>query len=1296
MFCVLLCISLLLPSFRIGYASGYVPDPNFENKWYEQEPTATGTGGAVATEHPLASQAAKEIMEQGGNAIDAAIAAHAVQNLVRPFAGGVGGGGMMNIYLAEKDEVVTLTHRSMSPDSFDITSFEDEDGNVIPQLTRLSSGMSVGVPGAVKAWEEALEAYGNLTFKEVLAPAIKHAKEGFIADEDIIREISENKYRLRIYESSRSIYLTEDGNVPVPGTIIKNPDLARTFKLISKHGSEVFYNGEIGEAIVNAVTNPPYIENPEVEWELDVPLPFAGHMTMDDIAKYRTDTGKPVHTTYRGYDYYGMPLVSSGGLMIGQMLNILEGYDLSNMSHSEFLHNYLEASRFAFADYRKYHGDPEHVDVPVDGIISKKYAEQLRQSIGETALIGERAYGDPWLFEDPTYEPNPLPDLEPGFSYDFEGKTGKEWDKSKLFVSSAYDTSYTLNGNGFGRIEIGARRNSAGRAISEMIWSEDQELLVPFRIDGFDGDRRLRFWLRGDGFNMTSSPYNGYAVEIKSGTDEIQLINRVDGSGTIIAKFDHERTNDLQWLRFKIVDDQISIKVWNDDQAEPNRWNLVQEDDSVTGAGRLLISTVELSDVTEGGAFEVGPIVVEETDEKTELESGFSYNFVGDAGDLWDATKFISMSTRDATMELTGEGTGRMDIPVNTAFANVIADMKLTKNQELQIPFQFTDLETNSNPHLRIWLRADTVSTTISPVNGFGVDIRPGQNRIRLVKAVNGSNTWFQDIDYKGTEEEQMLRFKVIDNQISVKIWDKKDAEPTDWTFVTTDNSVDRSGRLMIGAYEFGSSGAEVRLGKILVAETDETVQENPVEEDFVFEPRFTYEFTGNAASSWNEDIFSVETRNSIVEESGDGFGRIDLGENQHDYARVIPDMLAVKNKELLLRYKIDEIGSSRTLRLWLRGDEWDSNTVPKNGYSVEIKSGFNNIRIHKAINGEQSEIARFDYPRSNEEQMLRARIVDNQLYVKIWNSTEGEPYDWNLVYTDEDDPFLEEGRFLISAYEFTDNAGGAFSIGEISIHEILEATDDTTEINNEGETINVTVADQYGNIVAHTSTITSVAGSGIVVPGYGFMLNNVLGNRTRLAADEGEPNAAANLMKPLSTMSPTIIMKDGKPVFAGGSPGGLTIPTTVSLVLLLHLDRGMSLPAAVESARLSQENRIHGRTLIEEWFRDSQEYKELLALGHKFDVSDLTHGIGSFNGIAFAENGEKQAVAEAVRRGGGSAMAFNLEEETKPTPVGPKKPQPIPRPEKKTKTTADGIVFEEKGSEENFYLRNGAVMHIQ
>lgn len=366
----------------------------------KQRPTATGTGGAVASEHPAASQAALDILKRGGNAVDAAIAAAAVQGVTRPYSGGVGGGGMMLIYLAKEKRFVAIDHREMAPRSFGAHSFLNAKGNVLPANVRQSSGAAAGVPGAVMAWEEALTAYGTMSMRQVLRPAIAVAEKGFAVDDNYVRETTENAPRFRMFSSSRKLFLTHKGRVPKSGTTVRNRDLARTYRLIAKHGSSAFYEGEIAEAIVDTVNRPPTVSKR--------PFPVkAGDMSLADLANYETMTTDPIKVSYRGYDVYGMPPPSSGSTTIGEALNILERYNLSKMPRDKAWHYYIEASRHAFADRNKYLGDPTLVDIPLSGLLSKGYAAERRQKIGRRASKGIIRPGNPWPYVKPARWPTP-------------------------------------------------------------------------------------------------------------------------------------------------------------------------------------------------------------------------------------------------------------------------------------------------------------------------------------------------------------------------------------------------------------------------------------------------------------------------------------------------------------------------------------------------------------------------------------------------------------------------------------------------------------------------------------------------------------------------------------------------------------------------------------------------------------------------------------------------------------------------------------------------------------------------
>lgn len=356
----------------------------------------TLNGGAVASESKEACEAGIAILNNGGNAVDAAIAAIAVQGITRPFSGGVGGDGFIHLYLEKEKRSIIIDNRSLSPQDFGPESFIDpKTGEAYPSDVRTSSGMAVSAPGAVKAWEEVLKKHGTMSLSEVLGPAINVAENGFVANENFVREVTENATRFNQFSSTRSIYLDENGKPPKVGTLIKNPDFGKTYRLIAEHGSAAFYEGEIAEAIVNTIHNPPVahdISNPE-----DL---LSGILTLEDLKDYQTLTYEPTKVNYRGYDIYGPPPVSSGGITIGQVLNILEGFDLSNMTRVQAYHHFIEACRYAYADRSAYIGDPKFTNIPVNGLLSKDYAKTIRGKIDASkAVNGQMTPGHPWDFE---------------------------------------------------------------------------------------------------------------------------------------------------------------------------------------------------------------------------------------------------------------------------------------------------------------------------------------------------------------------------------------------------------------------------------------------------------------------------------------------------------------------------------------------------------------------------------------------------------------------------------------------------------------------------------------------------------------------------------------------------------------------------------------------------------------------------------------------------------------------------------------------------------------------------------
>ncbi|QYG01246.1 MULTISPECIES: gamma-glutamyltransferase [Massilia] len=353
-------------------------------------PVMTGTGGAVATISAQASQAALTILHQGGNAVDAAVAAAATLGVTDPFSCGIGGGGFMVIYLARDKRVITIDHRETAPGAVGPRLFQ-QDGKPLDFETAVASGAAVGVPGTVRGWHEALERYGSMRFSQVLAPAIEVADGGFRINANFSKLVEQNDKKFRQFAPTSELYLHKGKALPA-GTLLRNPGMARAYREIAQGGVKAFYEGPIARAIVDSVNRPPVAKGYAVR---------PGAMTMADLANYEARIRPALRSTYRGYELYGMPLPSSGGPTVAHALNILEGYDLKSLPRARAEHLYIEASRLAFADRNAYLADPEYVDAPLAGLLSKQYAAERRALIDpRKAAPGAVAAGDPYRYQD--------------------------------------------------------------------------------------------------------------------------------------------------------------------------------------------------------------------------------------------------------------------------------------------------------------------------------------------------------------------------------------------------------------------------------------------------------------------------------------------------------------------------------------------------------------------------------------------------------------------------------------------------------------------------------------------------------------------------------------------------------------------------------------------------------------------------------------------------------------------------------------------------------------------------------
>jgi gamma-glutamyltranspeptidase/glutathione hydrolase len=340
--------------------------------------------GMVVTSHTLATKVALDMLKKGGNAVDAAVTAGFALAVTQPRSGNIGGGGFMLISSEGKKEVVAIDYREKAPAAASRDMFLGPDGEADPELSRYSH-ISAGVPGTVAGLALALEKYGTISLAESLAPAIELAEKGFVVTPRFSKGVKSKQERLSKFAAGKKKFLKPDGSFYEPGDLYRQPDLAATLKRIAQKGTKGFYEGETADLIVAEMQR------------------GKGLITHSDLKNYQPKVRKPVHGTYRGYDIYSMSPPSSGGAHIIQILNILEPYPIGNLGHNSArtIHLMAEAMAHAYADRSKYLGDSDFVEVPLKGITSKKYADEIRAQIDPSfASISQNILpGDPVALE---------------------------------------------------------------------------------------------------------------------------------------------------------------------------------------------------------------------------------------------------------------------------------------------------------------------------------------------------------------------------------------------------------------------------------------------------------------------------------------------------------------------------------------------------------------------------------------------------------------------------------------------------------------------------------------------------------------------------------------------------------------------------------------------------------------------------------------------------------------------------------------------------------------------------------
>ena len=377
-------------------------------------PAVEAANGMVVTSQHLASQIGVDILKMGGNAIDAAVAVGYAQAVVNPCCGNIGGGGFMTIHLADGRDTF-INFRETAPAAATANMYLDSAGNVKKGASLYGYG-AVGVPGTVMGLDMAERKYGKLTRAQVMAPAIRLAREGFIltrADTDILDTTVK---RFKDNPDAARIFLRKDGSPLQPGDRLVQKDLANTLEAIAKHGPDAFYKGKIPQTIEAASKA------------------GGGLLTAADFANYRATEMTPVTCDYHGYTFISAPPPSSGGTTMCEILNTLEGYDLKGFGwHSaQAVHFMSEAMRHAYADRNTKLGDPEFIKNPLDQLLSKSYAAQIRASISADRATPSMDLADAAS----------LPEKKETTHYSIVDKQG-----------DAVSTTYTINGR-FGAVVI--------------------------------------------------------------------------------------------------------------------------------------------------------------------------------------------------------------------------------------------------------------------------------------------------------------------------------------------------------------------------------------------------------------------------------------------------------------------------------------------------------------------------------------------------------------------------------------------------------------------------------------------------------------------------------------------------------------------------------------------------------------------------------------------------------------------------------------------------------------------------
>lgn len=375
-----------------------------------KEPAATGTGGAVSSVDPYASDVGIQVLREGGNAVDAAVAMAATLGVTEPYSSGIGGGGFFVLHEARTGTVHTIDGRETAPASYTEDVFTDGHGNALDFDEVVTSGASVGVPGTLATWVNAARRFGTRKLRDLLEPAERIARHGFVVDENFHQQTASNAERLAKFTESARVFLP-GGEAPEVGSTFRNPDLADTYRLLRRRGSAEFYHGRLGRAVVEEARNPGTVKGVEV---------LRSTMRPTDLHRYRAPFREATHSTYRGLDVFGMSIPSSGGIAVGEILNLLQQYEdltgtpIAELDEVAYLHRFSEACATAFADRNRYVGDVD--GVPIDELLNPDFARERAE-----LFAADRAQERPIPFGSPDGDYDDAPPAGTGQDEPHEG-----------------------------------------------------------------------------------------------------------------------------------------------------------------------------------------------------------------------------------------------------------------------------------------------------------------------------------------------------------------------------------------------------------------------------------------------------------------------------------------------------------------------------------------------------------------------------------------------------------------------------------------------------------------------------------------------------------------------------------------------------------------------------------------------------------------------------------------------------------------------------------------------------------